>query len=75
MKRLRSLRAEKGRGGVATCGRIAAALEFHSPMPIRREIAALGLEDHEEVRARFGITCAYGWFVRRRPQKLRTDRP
>jgi hypothetical protein len=41
----------------------AAAIELLCPMPIRREVAALGLEDHEEVCAEYGIPYRYGWFA------------
>jgi hypothetical protein len=41
----------------------AAALELLCPMPIRRIIEAQGLEDHEEVCAKYGIPYRYGWFA------------
>jgi hypothetical protein len=41
----------------------AAALELLCPMPIRRAVAALNLEDHEGVCAKYGIPYRYGWFA------------
>lgn len=41
----------------------AAALELLCPMPIRREVAARGLEDHEAVCEQWGIPYEYGWFA------------
>lgn len=41
----------------------AAALELLCPMPIRREIEAQQLEDHETVCAHYGIPYEYGWFA------------
>jgi|SRR4051794_10690246 len=41
----------------------AAALELLCPMPIRRVVAALQLDDHEEVCAKYGIPYRYGWFA------------
>jgi hypothetical protein len=41
----------------------AAALELLCPMPIRREIAAQGLEDHEAPCKEWGIPYDYGWFA------------
>jgi hypothetical protein len=41
----------------------AAALELLCPMPIRRAVEAMGLEDHEEMCAKYGIPYEYGWFA------------
>jgi hypothetical protein len=41
----------------------AAALELLCPMPIRRDVEAQGLEDHEAVCAKYGIPYEYGWFA------------
>lgn len=41
----------------------AAALELLCPMPLRRRVAALQLEDHEAPCEQYGIPYAYGWFA------------
>ena len=41
----------------------AAALELLCPMPVRRAVAALELEDHEAPCEKYGIPYAYGWFA------------
>lgn len=41
----------------------ACALELLCPMPIRREIAKLGLEDHSGPCEKYGIPYIYGWFA------------
>lgn len=41
----------------------AGAIELLCPMPVRREIAALGLEDFDDHCAKYGIPSAYGWFA------------
>lgn len=41
----------------------AGALELLCPMPIRREVEKLKLEDHTEVCAQYGLPYEYGWFA------------
>lgn len=41
----------------------ACALELLCPMPIRRQVAALKLEDYSEHCAAYGMPDIYGWFA------------
>ncbi len=52
----------------------AAALELLCPMPIRRDIASRGLEDHEEVCAQYGIRRRRFLFAQPGPTEAQSSR-